>query len=550
MEQRRGIFRKRVPIEKLICWSKQSLHKPLLKSSRQFTKDAVCCFSLIQRIFGDKQPKGGLEEIQRLLDIGIENVAIRDEIYCQVCKQLTKNPDINKTILGWKLMSVLVITFPPSRKFENYLKCFIEEFIHDYEKFANTTTSTATTSTTTCTSTTDSSLGSIPMIHSNTIHSNSNVNLSKIVVPTTTPMNQIYENSDNPSSGDVTMMKTTPTSITMNTTPIDNEEDHSSPKSMTITTPTSITMKTTSTPNSPISPSTHTPINHTNTNTNINTSTSSITTPKATLNNTTTKDTHSSTSEQPDKMNDNNEKIKVLSQYCYSKLCKTCIIGPRGKTLSTKEIEQKMNAAFNFSMFGETLDDIMEDQEKEANSEKLRIPRIMKFLTDAILKLNGCHTEGIFRVPGDVDQITELRCRVEKKNYDLNGCTDPNVPASLLKLWLRELAEPLIPTSVYDECTQIGKTENEEGANAGQKAWELVQTLPEMNRLVIVYMIDFLRIIAEPENQPYTKMTKDNLAMVFAPNFLRCPSDDPEIIFNNTKFEQAFIRILMSNNNY
>jgi Rho GTPase-activating protein 39 len=48
------------------------------------------------------------------------------------------------------------------------------------------------------------------------------------------------------------------------------------------------------------------------------------------------------------------------------------------------------------------------------------------------------------------------------------------------------------------------------------------------------------------ENQPFTKMTLDNLAMVWAPNFLRCPSEDPMVIFNNTRREMLFVRHLIS----
>lgn len=52
-------------------------------------------------------------------------------------------------------------------------------------------------------------------------------------------------------------------------------------------------------------------------------------------------------------------------------------------------------------------------------------------------------------------------------------------------------------------------------------------------------------MIAEPANQPLTKMTVNNLAMVFAPNFLRCPSDNPQTIFENAKLEQNFVRNLI-----
>jgi hypothetical protein len=42
-------------------------------------------------------------------------------------------------------------------------------------------------------------------------------------------------------------------------------------------------------------------------------------------------------------------------------------------------------------------------------------------------------------------------------------------------------------------------------------------------------------------------MSINNLAMVFAPNFLRCPSDSPQVIFTNTRYEQGFLRTLLLN---
>lgn len=49
-------------------------------------------------------------------------------------------------------------------------------------------------------------------------------------------------------------------------------------------------------------------------------------------------------------------------------------------------------------------------------------------------------------------------------------------------------------------------------------------------------MLNFLKKVAAKENQPITKMSAANIAMVFAPNFVRCPSDDPVVIFENTKY--------------
>jgi hypothetical protein len=40
-------------------------------------------------------------------------------------------------------------------------------------------------------------------------------------------------------------------------------------------------------------------------------------------------------------------------------------------------------------------------------------------------------------------------------------------------------------------------------------------------------------------------MDASNLSMVFAPNFLRCPSSDPAVIMENTRKEMAFVKTLI-----
>lgn len=57
-------------------------------------------------------------------------------------------------------------------------------------------------------------------------------------------------------------------------------------------------------------------------------------------------------------------------------------------------------------MFGEPLDVIMELQKDQEPT--LKIPKIVIFLTHAVHDLNGSSSEGIFRVPGDADAVTDL----------------------------------------------------------------------------------------------------------------------------------------------
>lgn len=63
---------------------------------------------------------------------------------------------------------------------------------------------------------------------------------------------------------------------------------------------------------------------------------------------------------------------------------------------------------------------------------------------------------------------------------------------------------------------------------------------------VLTYLINFLQEFSQPEVVANTKMDSSNLAMVFAPNLLRCLSQDPKIILENTRKEMNFIRTLIT----
>ena len=81
---------------RLIKKKKDSLAKPLLVLNKSLHKDALKCFKCLQRVMGEKSPGKGYhaaEDIQQILERGVMQGELRDEIYVQICKQLTKNPD-------------------------------------------------------------------------------------------------------------------------------------------------------------------------------------------------------------------------------------------------------------------------------------------------------------------------------------------------------------------------------------------------------------------------------------------------------------------------
>ena len=61
----------------------------------------------------------------------------------------------------------------------------------------------------------------------------------------------------------------------------------------------------------------------------------------------------------------------------------------------------------------------------------------------------------------------------------------------------------------------------------------------------IVYICAW-QVFAAEENVRMNKMDVNNLAMVMAPNCLRCESDNPAVIFDNARKEMAFMRTLIT----
>ncbi|XP_026146229.1 rho GTPase-activating protein 39 [Carassius auratus] len=228
--------------------------------------------------------------------------------------------------------------------------------------------------------------------------------------------------------------------------------------------------------------------------------------------------------------------ISSYAKYCYRKLQKAALTGAK-KGLnkpSMEEIAHARNAIFRPSMFGSSLEEVMSMQ-KERYPER-QLPWVQTRLSEEVLSLNGDQTEGIFRVPGDIDEVNALKLQVDQWKVP-TGLEDPHIPASLLKLWYRELEEPVIPHEFYEQCVL--------NYDSPAAAVNVVLSLPHINKLVLCYLIRFLQVFAQASSVSMTKMDVSNLAMVMAPNCLRCQSDDPRIIFENTRKEMSFMRVLI-----
>lgn len=66
---------------------------------------------------GDLKPEQTILVIQSTIAYGIERSELRDEIFCQLIRQVSGNPKEEAILRGWHFLTLCVIGFPPSKNF-------------------------------------------------------------------------------------------------------------------------------------------------------------------------------------------------------------------------------------------------------------------------------------------------------------------------------------------------------------------------------------------------------------------------------------------------
>lgn len=205
-----------------------------------------------------------------------------------------------------------------------------------------------------------------------------------------------------------------------------------------------------------------------------------------------------------------------------------------------KTIRRVIWAPFGGGIFGQKLEETVRYERRFGN--KLA-PMLVEQCVDFIRQW-GLREEGLFRLPGQANLVKELQDAFdcgEKPSFDCN--TDVHTVASLLKLYLRELPEPVVPFHKYDDFLACAKLLSKDDEMGMKELKKLVENLPPVNYNLLKYICRFL-----DEVQSYSgvnKMSVQNLATVFGPNILRPKVEDPVAIMEGTVLVQQLMAVLI-----
>ncbi|MDP2437987.1 MAG: hypothetical protein Q8P67_19770, partial [archaeon] len=109
----------------MLKWNKKPIPTSLTNMGPMFSKIATKLFKNILGFMGDRTIPYPLMLAQDLLNQGLAQAELRDEIYCQIIKQLHENPNPQSVSKGWQLMEFCLQTFPPGNDFGNYLEMYL-----------------------------------------------------------------------------------------------------------------------------------------------------------------------------------------------------------------------------------------------------------------------------------------------------------------------------------------------------------------------------------------------------------------------------------------
>jgi len=208
---------------------------------------------------------------------------------------------------------------------------------------------------------------------------------------------------------------------------------------------------------------------------------------------------------------------------------------------STRRRIGRSIAAGQPKLFGGGLDEYLE-------AVKQDIPLIVRSCI-RVINLYGLHHQGIFRVSGSKVEINNFREAFERGDdplADMTDASDINSVAGVLKMYLRELREPVFSIQYFDQFMELARsyplpqiystkdklrTKLESKHEFVVKVVAVVATWPRSIFTMMRYIFAFLNHLSEYSDE--NMMDPYNLAICFGPTLVPIPPDRDQVTHQN-----------------
>eukprot|EP01102_Stenamoeba_stenopodia_P012048 TRINITY_DN3756_c0_g1_i1.p1 TRINITY_DN3756_c0_g1~~TRINITY_DN3756_c0_g1_i1.p1 ORF type:complete len:796 (+),score=161.88 TRINITY_DN3756_c0_g1_i1:193-2580(+) len=189
---------------------------------------------------------------------------------------------------------------------------------------------------------------------------------------------------------------------------------------------------------------------------------------------------------------------------------------PEEKALWAKEIKANVDLCNKTRVFGLPLEVLLEREGRMDSG----VPMIVERLVNAI-RASGMKEEGLMRVSGVISEVNQLRQYFDKGEGATVSLANYNMPTlcSLLKLYFRELPDPIIPFDLYDPLIALQEQENLELDERLTVVRGHFKKVPVVNKKLLKYIMEFLVAIATCS--AINKMSPQNLSIVMTPGLIR-----------------------------
>ncbi|KAI9230704.1 MAG: hypothetical protein DHS80DRAFT_11991 [Piptocephalis tieghemiana] len=166
--------------------------------------------------------------------------------------------------------------------------------------------------------------------------------------------------------------------------------------------------------------------------------------------------------------------------------------------------------------------------EDHLKRDQIQVPTILVKCAHAVEE-HGIDSQGIYRMSGQTSKIKALKA-LFNRDSDLVDLTqgdwllDINIVSGVLKLYFRELPEPLLTDHLYPQFIHAAVLPLDESR---EKLMALVKHLPRPNYTTAEYLFRHLQRISL--NCEENKMTRKNIGIVFGPTLMvgRDQTDNP-----------------------